>query len=232
MMMKQLLPPLLHLDSKRLAKHEQTMPEDRPIPPTLVTLPPELVLRILALLDPQSTVRLSSTCQTLCTIGRTESLWRELVLDLERRFGDGEEAAPPRPSSSKDDRRTWWNAASFLLPLSNRLGYFCSSKKFTCVPLSYLLAPSSDPFLPQLPHRPRLNPLLPRLRFISRLSTSLLHPPRVSSPPSQPLRLAAPSPPRLLPPFWRFRRQLSLVLHYLKPHQPVPPLRRTERRRP
>ncbi|BGP12683.1 hypothetical protein JCM10213_008821 [Rhodosporidiobolus nylandii] len=110
-------------------------------PPTLVTLPPELLLRILALLDPQSIVRLSATCTALHAVGRAESLWFELVTALVAEHGVVDEAARLRgevgggaasaaETADQGKQRTWWDAASFLLPLSNYLGYFCSSKQF------------------------------------------------------------------------------------------------------
>ncbi|GAA5857024.1 hypothetical protein JCM8547_007922 [Rhodosporidiobolus lusitaniae] len=100
---------------------------------TLSALPPELVLRILAFLDPQSIVRLSSTCTTLNSIGRDEGLWRRVVLGLVNDHGDtgGLDERDEAPSPTPRHERTWLEAARFLLPLSNRLGWFASSKRFT-----------------------------------------------------------------------------------------------------
>ncbi|GAA5826917.1 hypothetical protein JCM11251_002160 [Rhodosporidiobolus azoricus] len=108
--------------------------------PTLTTLPPELLLRILALLDPQSLARSAQVCTTLYAVAGSESLWRELVLLLLREHGvRGGTATGPPPSDEQqlDDGNSdkssspWRDAAKFLLPLSNQLGWFCSSKQFT-----------------------------------------------------------------------------------------------------
>ncbi|GAA5891055.1 hypothetical protein JCM6882_006403 [Rhodosporidiobolus microsporus] len=107
--------------------------------PSLVVLPPELLLRIFALLDPQSIARLAQACSTFSAVAASESLWRELVLALVREHGVQEgseaEAAPPlderEPRDGTSSARSWRDVARFLLPLSDKMGWFCSSKQFT-----------------------------------------------------------------------------------------------------
>ncbi|GJN91574.1 hypothetical protein Rhopal_004597-T1 [Rhodotorula paludigena] len=96
---------------------------------SLASLPPELVLRILALLDPQSLVRTGTTCSALLALAREDSLWRAIVLELVDEHGAPAKNAaddhlhPPHPSAPS----TWLDQAKFLLPHSHHLGYFASS---------------------------------------------------------------------------------------------------------
>ncbi|GAA5972315.1 hypothetical protein JCM11641_002404 [Rhodosporidiobolus odoratus] len=118
------------------------MDQDTLKPPSLGTLPPELLLlHLLPLLDSQSMTRLSQTCHTLHSITRQESVWRPLVLDLVNEHGlldhpEQPNAAPLAPQTQmpvahNGQQSTWYNAARFLLTASTQLGYFASSKQFT-----------------------------------------------------------------------------------------------------
>ncbi|GAA6036618.1 hypothetical protein JCM8097_001254 [Rhodosporidiobolus ruineniae] len=120
-------------------------------PPTLVSLPPELLLRVLVLLDAQSLVRLSATCSLLHTLARTDSIWRDTVTTLINRYGvdsplSSSRSAPPRP--------TWFDTAAFLLPLSNHLGYFASSKQFSSRIIRVAIHSSSPALVPPSPDAP------------------------------------------------------------------------------
>ncbi|GAA5951475.1 hypothetical protein JCM21900_001575 [Sporobolomyces salmonicolor] len=104
-------------------------PPTERIPPTLVSLPPELHLRLLRLLDPQSVSRLARTCSTLNAVARSELLWKEIVLDLVREHGVQDPSVDPgTPPDTSDAQRV--QAARFLLPHSQHLGYFASSLPF------------------------------------------------------------------------------------------------------
>ncbi|BGP44725.1 hypothetical protein JCM10450v2_000539 [Rhodotorula kratochvilovae] len=104
---------------------------------TLVSLPPELALRIAALLDPQSLVRLSRTCAALHAIARAESLWRAVVLELVDAHGQvhaADDAPPAAGSSSQAPLSTWFEQARFLLSHAHHLGYFASSLPYSPAP--------------------------------------------------------------------------------------------------
>ncbi|GAA5945209.1 hypothetical protein JCM1841_002575 [Sporobolomyces salmonicolor] len=122
-------------------------PPTERIPPTLVSLPPELHLRLLRLLDPQSVSRLARTCSTLNAVARSELLWKEIVLNLVREHGvqdpSVDHGTPPDTSDAQRvqavrlaalsldrNRVRWWDHARFLLPHSQHLGYFASSLPF------------------------------------------------------------------------------------------------------
>ncbi|BGP28805.1 hypothetical protein JCM10296v2_000541 [Rhodotorula toruloides] len=101
------------------------------LPASLVTLPPELLLRTFSLLDPQSLVRLSATCRILHAVARSETLWSSIVQAVVREHGIGDAGDNAGSSTSEDDGSTWFKAASFLLPYGQNLGYFASSISFT-----------------------------------------------------------------------------------------------------
>ncbi|KAJ8296951.1 hypothetical protein OF846_000215 [Rhodotorula toruloides] len=98
---------------------------------SLVTLPPELLLRTFSLLDPQSLVRLSATCTILHAVARSETLWRSIVQTVVREHWIGEAGDEAGLSAREDNGSTWFKAASFLLPHGQNLGYFASSISFT-----------------------------------------------------------------------------------------------------
>ncbi|GAA6004292.1 hypothetical protein JCM10207_000654 [Rhodosporidiobolus poonsookiae] len=138
-------------------------------PCPLTALPPELVLRLLSFLDPQSIVRLSSTSSALLAIAREDSLWRHIVTHLVSLHHIPnpypEQAAPPPPALAQHSD-SWWDRASFLLPLSNRLGYFASSKQFTSriIRVGIVSTPSSPPSPDAPPPRYTLHASHLRLR--------------------------------------------------------------------
>ncbi|BGP21618.1 hypothetical protein JCM10295v2_000493 [Rhodotorula toruloides] len=111
-------------------------------PASLVNLPPELLLRIFSLLDPQSLLRLSATCTILQAVARSETLWKQIVQEVVREHEIGGAGGEADSSTSEDDGSTWFEAASFLLPYGQNLGYFASSVSFTLLFISPQVNPS------------------------------------------------------------------------------------------
>ncbi|GAA5910580.1 uncharacterized protein JCM6883_003222 [Sporobolomyces salmoneus] len=105
----------------------------------LHSLPPEILIRIIRFfLDPQSILRLPTTCTILNEVCRSELVWKEVVLRLVEKHGVRSlVSANPFPSSnlsttiSPDSPSSWWQQAKFLLPNARHLGYFASSIPFS-----------------------------------------------------------------------------------------------------
>ncbi|ORY75015.1 hypothetical protein BCR35DRAFT_306425 [Leucosporidium creatinivorum] len=104
------------------------------------SLPPELVLRIIDGLTPQAIVRLSATSRALRSIARSEIVWRTIVQAVLARSKAPEEeeaeagssnAAENGEATDDSDVERWWKRATFLLPVSQHLGYFVSSTPYT-----------------------------------------------------------------------------------------------------
>ncbi|GAA6047156.1 hypothetical protein JCM3770_006927 [Rhodotorula araucariae] len=123
---------------------------------TLASLPPELALRIAALLDPQSLARLARTSSSLHAVARTESLWRTIVLELVDAHGHAtdQDEPPPHPGSPSPPpaTSTWFEQARFLLSHSHHLGYFASSLPYSSRLVRVCIAtPASSPPAPDAP---------------------------------------------------------------------------------
>lgn len=97
-------------------------------------LPPELQLRILALCDPQSLVRLAQASRACRHIARADSLWRNIALDIVHRHRAQQPNSVRSDPHARDAASTpssWFHSAAFLLTHAHHLGYFASSQPFT-----------------------------------------------------------------------------------------------------
>lgn len=98
----------------------------------LERLPPELLLRILDELPPQSIVHLSATSSNLRSIARSDIVWKAIVQSLLAQTKAPEQEDGSEPISKADGEGDYyWKQAAFLLPNSQHLGWWISSTPYT-----------------------------------------------------------------------------------------------------
>jgi len=105
------------------------------------SLPPELLLRIIDdHLSPQAIARLAATSRALRSIARSEIVWKKIVqavcaqsraLESEEAEVEGSGNTAEQGEQTAQDDELWWKRATFLLPISQHLGYFLSSTPYT-----------------------------------------------------------------------------------------------------
>lgn len=117
----------------RLLQHFQMTSTHAESLSPLESLPPELLLRIIDSSSPQAISRLSATSRALRSIARSETVWKKITQAVLARSRAREEKSHTAEHGSRtdEDEELWWRRASFLLPISQHLGYFLSSTPYT-----------------------------------------------------------------------------------------------------
>ncbi|KAK4699271.1 hypothetical protein P7C70_g6992, partial [Phenoliferia sp. Uapishka_3] len=102
------------------------------LPSSLLSLPYELQLKIIALLSPTDILSLSQTCSIANNICSDKLIWRQQVhavlSEHDPTLQNQVPGVPGVPLDYGADAGTWFKQASFLIPRSKWLGYWASSR--------------------------------------------------------------------------------------------------------